>query len=291
VTAPPDLARVERLLGARVLWAEHVEGRGYTHTGRHRAGLVDGRSVFVKSAVDELSAGWLRAENTIYSQVEGEFLPHCLGYDERDGLPLLVLEDLGDAYWPPPWRAGDVEAVIHALEAMAAVPVPHGLHRVPRDEIAPWWREVEREPEPFLSLGMCSRAWLDAHLPELRDAAERAPYDGQHLIHLDVRSDNIALRDGRAILVDWNWACRSNPLLDRAGWCPSLQLEGGPAPEEIAPEPEAGEFAAGLAGLWASRAGLPPPPTATARLREMQAAQLGVALAWACRALGIEAPG
>src|SRR6266511_3199552 len=227
-----DVARVERLVGARVLSAGHVEGRGYTHTGRHRARLDDGRSVFVKAAVDELSAGWLRAEDTVYSQVDGDFLPQCLGYDERDGLPLLVLEDLGDAYWPPPWREGDVEAVLHALDAMAAVPVPHGLHRVPREEIAPWWREVEREPEPFLLLGMCSRVWLDAHLPELRAA-----------------------------------------------------------PEEIAPEPEAGEFAAGLAGLWASRAGLPPPPTATARLREIQAAQLRVALAWACRALGISAPG
>ena len=32
---------------------EVVQGRGYTHTGRHRVVLDDGRSAFVKSAVDD----------------------------------------------------------------------------------------------------------------------------------------------------------------------------------------------------------------------------------------------
>jgi hypothetical protein len=181
--------------------------------------------------------------------------------------------------------------VLRALEELAEKPVPHGLQLKPRDELAGCWHDVERDPEPFLSVGVCSRAWLEAQLPTLLDAAEEAPYEGDALLHLDVRSDNIALRDGVALLVDWNWACAGNPLLDRAAWCPSLQLEGGPAPEEIAPEAEAGAFAAALAGMWAARVGLPPPPTADQRLREAQLAQLSVALPWACRALEIPEPG
>ena len=100
---------IECIVGARVVGLEHVEGRGYTHAGRHRARLDDGRSVFVKSAVDELSAGWLRTEIAVYTTLSGDFLPVFHGWGEREGLPLIVLEDLGDAHWPPPWRDGDID--------------------------------------------------------------------------------------------------------------------------------------------------------------------------------------
>src|SRR3954468_195286 len=184
---------IGQIVGARVVALEHVEGRGYTHAVHRRAFLDDGRTVFVKSAVDELSAGWLRAEIAVYESLHGSFLARFHGQGEHDGLPLLVLEDLGEAHWPPPWRQGDVEAVKDALGEIAATTPPPGLERVPRETLAFEWRDVERDPEPFLALGLCSRAWLDANLPPLRVAAERAPFEGSALLHLDVRSDNIAL--------------------------------------------------------------------------------------------------
>jgi aminoglycoside phosphotransferase (APT) family kinase protein len=282
-------AEIQQIVGARVVSLEHVEGRGYTHAGRHRAFLDDGRTVFVKSAVDELSAGWLRAEIAVYESVRGSFLAQVHGSAERDGLPLLVLEDLGEAHWPPPWRVGDVEAVKDALAEIAATTPPAGLERVPRETLAFEWREVERDPEPFLALGLCSRAWLDANLAHLCEAAERAPFDGSDLLHLDVRSDNIALRDGRAVLVDWNWACAGNALLDVVGWAPSLHVEGGPAPEEVVEGEGVPELAAALAGFFAARAGLPPPSTAP-RVRAVQREQVSVALPWAARALGLPGP-
>jgi hypothetical protein len=283
-------AEIQQIVGARVVSLEHVEGRGYTHAGRHRAFLDDGRTVFVKSAVDELSAGWLRTEISVYESLHGSFLAETRGHAEHEGLPLLVLEDLGEAHWPPPWRDGDVEAVKDALAEIAATPPPTGLERVRREEIAFEWREVERDPEPFLALGLCSRAWLDANLPRLQDAAARAPFEGGELLHLDVRSDNIALRDSRAVLVDWNWACVGNALLDVVAWAPSLHVEGGPAPEDVVEGEGVPEFAAALAGFFASRAGLPPPPTAP-RVRTVQREQLSVALPWAARALGLPEPG
>jgi Ser/Thr protein kinase RdoA (MazF antagonist) len=202
---------------------------------------------------------------------------------------LLVLEDLGDAHWPPPWRNGDVEAVKRALAEIAATLPPPGLERVPRDELAHEWHKVEQDPEPFLATGLCTRDWLAECLPVLRDAAERARFEGRDLLHLDVRSDNIALRDGRAVLVDWNWACAGNALLDVVAWAPSLHVEGGPRPEEVVAGEGVAELAAALAGFWAARVGLPPPATAP-RVRRVQREQLSVALPWACRELGISEP-
>ena len=76
-----------------------------------------------------------------------------------------------------------------------------------------------------------------------------------------------------------------NPDFDLAAWLPSLQLEGGPGPEQILPG--AGGLAAVLAGFFGAAAGLPAPATAP-QVREIQFAQLEVALAWACRELDLE---
>ena len=286
--------RLARLLGADVVATEFVQGRGYTHTGRHRAVLGDGRSVFVKSAVDELSAGWLRLERIVYENVDALFLPRFLAYDEDGGLPVLVLEDLSDAYWPPPWRDGDVEAMRAALEDVAATSAPAGLTPIHAwaSDWAGRWAAVATDPEPLLSTRIESREWLDAHLSAIQEAAAKAPVaDGTSLLHLDVRSDNAALTDRGALLVDWNWASRGNPLVDLVAWAPSLCLETGMRPEQVVEADGVGEIAALIAGVWARGVGLPPPPTAQPRVRELQLAQLRVMLPWACRSLGIPEPG
>jgi aminoglycoside phosphotransferase (APT) family kinase protein len=151
-------------------------------------------------------------------------------------------------------------------------------------------RDRAADAEPLLSTGVCSRAWLRRHLPALREAAERALFAGDDFLHLDVRSDNIALRGGRAILVDWNWASVGNALLDVVAWAPSLHAEGGPPPEDVVGGEGVPELAAALAGYFAARVGLPPPPTAP-RVRVVQRSQLDVALPWACRMLGLPEPG
>lgn len=284
--------RLERLLGARVVSLEPVAGRGYTLTERRRAMLDDGRSVFVKLAVDELTANFLRDEHVVYARVRGAFMPEFLGYDERDGLPLLVLEDLSAARWPPPWTPEDIDALLHTLAVVAATKPPRGVRSIRelRDEWVTRWPRVADDPEPFLSLGLCSRGWLDEYLPVLQAAAERAPVEGDALLHLDVRSDNTALTERGAVLVDWNWASKGNALVDVVAWCPSLCIEGGPLPEHVVDEDGVGEIVALLAGFWAATAGLPPPPTAP-RVREVQTAQLRVCLPWAARALGLPEPG
>jgi hypothetical protein len=273
------------VLGRRPVRLTPVEG-GYTQARRLLVHLDDGSSAFVKLAVDELTAGWLRDEHRIYSSVRGSFLPELLGFEDAGGLSALALEDLSGAHWPPPWPEGSVEAVLRGLDELHAVEPLAGLPRVEEFErLFETWNEVEVDPAPFLSLGLCTSAWLERHLAALKQAAETAPFAGDTLIHLDVRSDNICLRDGHALLVDWNQACLGNIDLDVASWVSSLRAEGGPEPWELLPG-QAG-LAAWVAGFFAARAALPPPETAHPSVRALQLAQLEVALPWAVRELGL----
>ena len=279
---------MSRLLGAEVVAVRRVEG-GYSVAFRAVVELADGRSVFVKAGAEPVTSAFLREELRFYRAVQAPFMPSLVASDDGDP-PLLALEDLSGGRWPPPWDDASIGAVRETLAAVAATPPPDGLApvRAHGDTLLGGWAAIEREPEPFLSLGLCSQDWLERSLPELRAAAERAPIDGAALLHLDVRSDNICLIERGAVLVDWNHACLGNPDLDVAAWLPSLQLEGGPAPETFLPG--AGGFAALLAGFFACRAGLPPPETAP-HVRAIQLAQTRVALPWAVRELGLAEPG
>jgi aminoglycoside phosphotransferase (APT) family kinase protein len=280
------LARVCEAAGQAVEPVAAVH-RGYAHNARWRVRLADGTPAFAKAAVDELTADWLRLERPLYD-LGAPFMPALLGW--ADGArPVLLLEDLTDAHWPPPWRERDVDAVLAALRELSATAPPSGFQPPSARALVAMhgWAEIEADPAPFLALGLCGETWLAGALPALGDASAAAPFEGDALLHLDVRSDNICLRDGRAVLVDWNWVHVGNPLLDVAAWLSSLRVEGGPEPEEVCPE--AGVFAPFFAGFWASVAGLPAPPTAP-RVREVQLAQLRVALPWAARTLDLPPP-
>lgn len=278
--------RVAAAVGRPLRSLRRVQTRGYAMAFHAIAQFEDGSTAFVKAGAEEITSGFLRNELRFYESVEGFFMPHLLGFDAGDP-PLLVLEDLSEGRWPPPWDTAAIASVRESLTAVWATPPPDWVPSVTdeRDRLLGGWADVERDPTPFLSLGLCSSGWLDASLPTLRAAAENAPVEGDALLHLDVRSDNICLTDRGAVLVDWNWVHRGNPDLDLAAWASSLHLEGGPAPEELLPG--AGHLGAALAGFFGARAGLPPPPTAP-KVREVQRAQLAVALAWACRELDLE---
>lgn len=280
--------RVSRLAGAEVRALRPIKGGGYAASFRAVAELADGRTVFVKAGAEEVTSSFLRDEQRVYAALSGPFMPELVGLDDEDP-PLLVLEDLSSGHWPPPWDESSVAAVRKTLAVVAATAAPEWLRpvAVEADWLLGGWAVVRDDPERLLSLGVCSAAWLECSLPLLHDAAEKAPIEGDALLHLDVRSDNICLAERGAVLVDWNWAHRGNPALDLAFWLPSLAHEGGPRPEELLPG--AGELAAVVAGFFASRAGLPPPRTAP-YVRSVQLSQLQVALPWAAKELDIRPP-
>jgi hypothetical protein len=290
----PAAALVERIAhaaGSRPVAWESIPA-GATPNRRWVVKLARGTTAFVKAAVDGRTAEWLRDEYRVYSQVRRAFIPELIGWDDDGRLPLLVIEDLSHAFWPPPWSETTIDTVRSGLREVRNTRPPAGLPRL--DEAwprwaGPGWQAVAADPGPFLSLEMCSPAWLDAALPTLMEAAADAVLAGDALVHFDVRSDNLCISRGRAVFVDWNWASIGNPVADVVAWLPSLHAEGGPPPDELAPD-GAAELAALLAGYWAANAGLPPIPRAR-RVRPLQLAQLQVALPWTARCLGLPPPG
>jgi hypothetical protein len=266
--------------------------------------LANGDSLFLKAAVDANTTKWLRREHLVYSQLRAPFMPQLRGWHD-DEFPVLLLEDLSACHWPPPWTAQHIDAVCEALHQLAATPVSSVLQStLPRMEdcvqgkaALPGWKEVEQNPGPFLSLNIASSAWLEVVLPTLREAADAVPLQGSSLVHNDVRGDNLCLRNGRAILVDWNWTRIGNGFFDVAGWLPSLHADGGPLPEAVLnrgtfqhiAQGERAGYAAFLAGYFASQAGLPPIP-GVPRVRPLQLQQLSSALPWALRALQLPQP-
>lgn len=260
---PRIAAAIERVTQLTPVSWMPVE-RGYTAAKRGLVSLSDGRRVFVKVGTEELSIEWLRSEHEAYLVVDREFHPEFVGWDDDGDLPVLVLEDVSDGFTVPPWTVETVAAVRGLLERLGTAPAPPGWPRLTDYGLhETGWPAVAGDPMPFLALGVCSETWLDAHLAALTHAGAELDLDGESLVHFDVRSDNLCFSEGRALLVDWNSSCAGHPLVDLAGWLPSLALEGGPKPHEVFPvHPDTAGLASLMAGFFAARAGLPPPPTA-----------------------------
>ena len=280
-------AELEAAAGAAPVERRRGRSGGYgTNSAHWCVELADGRRAFVKVALDDTAAEWLRDEHRVYSAVEAPFIPELVGWHDGEQT-LLAIADLSDAHWPPPWAPGQIDAVRAALDELHATPPPDLSPIAAEREWLNGWELVAVDSEPLLSTGLCSPPWLKVALPSLLETGRTCVLAGEAFLHLDVRSDNLCVQEGRAVLVDWNLAHVGNPLLDMVGWLPSLKLEGGPDPWDLVPDSQG--FAALLAGYFASRAGLPPPATAP-RVREFQRRQAEIALPWAARELGLPPP-
>jgi hypothetical protein len=277
--------RIEAVAGKTVMEIRRIGiGRGYTPALRLLVSFWDGASAFAKVGTTPLTSGWLRQERHVYETLTGPFMARYFGWDDDETNPILLIEDLSQGYWPPPWNDSQIRTVLDSLPAMWNSSFPNAPQLADLTWVFNGWRQVAENPEPFLSLQMASRAWLDAALPTLLAIDSGAVAQGESLLHLDLRSDNICLVANQAIFVDWNLVCVGNPNLDLGAWLPSLEAEGGPPPETILPG--AGEIAGILSGFFACRAGLPIIPDAP-RVRRIQLVQLKTALPWAVRALGL----
>jgi hypothetical protein len=259
---------------------------GYTLAERAIVTLADDSRVFVKAAVDETTASDLREEHRIYSGVTGSFMPEVQGWHDDGERPVLVLEDLSAAHWPPPWSTERIEAMLEAFDELHRVEPPASLIRLSdTPEEFEGWRRVAADPEPFLALGLASPKWLERALPELVEAESRIELEGDALLHMDNYGENICFHEGSAKLVDWSAAAVGPPLLDLATWVTSLYAEGGPPPWELLPGES--ELASAFTGVWAHVAGQPPPPWAPG-VRSAQRTILAAALKWTTHELGLD---
>lgn len=252
---------------------------GYTEAERWIVTLADGRTVFAKAAVDALTAGWLKSESRIYTQVQASYLAKLLAFEDRGEIPILLLEDLSLGDWPPPWNEGRVQKVMDTLEAIASTPLPSGLPSMEEafGNSMGGWRRVQADPLGLLGLGLCSAQWLEEVLPLFIEAEERCDLGGDRLVQADIRSDNLCFIGDRTVVVDWNHACVGNPKLDLIGWLPTLYFEGGPAPWEVNTQ-EKGLISL-LSGYYASSA-YKPEPRLGSTIRQLQLKCLTASLPW-----------
>jgi thiamine kinase-like enzyme len=287
-----DVARAARALRVTPVGWRPVARGGQTAASRWVATLPDGTTRFVKIAHTDDTASWIRDEHLFYALAgHRAYLPAFHGWRDDGIRPVLVLEDLSEATWPPPWTNDRVQAVLRCLREVAESEPPPDL---PDARNSQWaldaWPEVAADPEPLLRLGLCSPRWLEQHLDRLSAASAAARFEGDRLLHFDVRSDNLCLRQGRAVLIDWNFACLGNPVFDVAAWLPSLHAEGGPAPEHVLePTEEVACIASLLAGNFAWR-GAQADIVEAPHVRPLQRRQAATALPWAARALGLPPP-
>ena len=265
-----DIARIGDLAGQRAVGFRRAI-RGYTPAERWIVALADGSSVFAKIGVDRLTSDSLRTEQRVYAALQGEFMPRVRAWDDGER-PLLLLEDLSDCRWPPPWDAAGVDRVLAALASLPAADPGAALPplSVADPDLAGSWRRVAAAPAQRFGADRRGRA----------RAARRA------VSRPSGRAQRQPLLPRRARTAGglWNLAVLAHPDVDIAFWLPSLHAEGGPAPEEILPA--AAPLAAVISGFFAERAGKPPIPTAPG-VRRVQREQLRTALPWAARALGL----
>jgi hypothetical protein len=275
-------SRVERLIGAKVESYRRVEG-GYTPALRLLCRTA-GAGFFAKIGTTPETSKSLSREIRIYHSLAGDFMPRLLAAEDHESEPILVIEDLSTQHWAPPWDERQVELTLAQIDTLHKTPASLETYAEVHGSLDANWRAVEADPGPFLALGMAGAGWLEAALPTLIRHEEGCPTAGDSLTHCDLRSDNICVTAERAVFVDWNLACLSNPRLDLGFWLPSLAYEGGPEPEKILPD--APEVAARVSGFFAARAGLPQISYAP-RVRMVQRRQLATALPWAVRALDL----
>src|SRR5262245_7493254 len=112
---------VTRIADARPLAWERVVGGGYTRLPKWRVRLAGGSSLFVKEGPVEDAE--LRLESAVYEGVRGSFLPRFVGATEEERRRVLVLEDLSEAVWPPPYPAATWQ-LFEAIDAAAATAPP-----------------------------------------------------------------------------------------------------------------------------------------------------------------------
>jgi hypothetical protein len=274
------LERIQKLMASLpVEWRTLRKGHTAAETWLMR--FESGKTAFVKHATDVQTASWLKSERAVYEAVQGDFLPDLLGWDGGD-FPILILEDLSDAGTVPPWTEEAIERVFALLEVLARTKLPDTFRPLTGyPEPFDGWRQIAKDPAPFLQLGLVSPRWLDTALPTLLHAEAAADLTGDSLVHTDLRSDNIFFHRNLTMLIDWNWACRGNPKFDLVSWLPSLHTEGGPPPWEFTVnEPN---LIALQAGYLAHRVASPPHDNES--IQRLQERQLRSALPWATKAL------
>ena len=304
----PDAAgsELEGWLGSAVTTAESQAG-GFSPGIAARIRTAGGDRYFVKAVgprPNRDSPGMHRREAQIVAAMpEGVAVPRLLWShdDEESGWVILLFRDIEGRHPEMPWRSDELDRVIDGIaklhDALTPSPLPVSLAGSARRAFQRGingWRQLAEGPLADLDR---LDAWSRRNLDRLVELESRAPdaVDGDTLLHLDVRADNILLAEGKVWLFDWASACVGASWVDAVGFAPSVAMQGGPPPEQVIARHPAARSAdpASITAAVTSVAGyfthgaLQPPPPGLPTLREFQAAQGAVAREWIAQRAGL----
>ena len=281
-------AAVAQSTGATPTSWRHVVA-GYTHAEKWLVELDD-RTAFVKASANEVARGQVEREVAIIDAVAAPYMPRAYGSARVGEWAVLVLEDLSDAEWPPPYPDRG-EALLETVAQVASTLPPSGLHRRPEGRPhGTYWQRIAADPAPVLANGSFSEAWLEGAQPVLDAAESRATLSGDDLIHDDVWAGNVCYAERGALLIDWPSASIGDRRIDLAYAVLSIRASGA-EPQRI-DFPDEAAYAALLAGANAYQASQPVNPLIAhgEALRDGWLFDLDYALVWACELLDLPPP-
>ena len=297
---------VERWLGGSVVSAV-TQPTGFSPGVAARLTTDDGRRVFVKAVGPEPNA-----ETPAMHRRESRIVP-ALSYvapaprlmwshDEGEGgWVAMVFEDVDGRHPIRPWRTDELRCVVAAMEELSRLltpsPVPVAFagraSEVFATEIRGWRRLRDEHPSRIARIDGLSRRHLST-LVSVEDTVTEM-LEGDTLLHMDIRADNILLTPERVWFVDWPHACIGPAWLDIVAFAPSVTMQGGPSPEEVismnsaclaADSTAITAAVVALAGYFTHKAVQPPPP-GLPTVRAFQGAQGIVAREWAAQRMGL----
>ena len=246
-------AAIEEVCGAPVAEARTQPG-GFSPGVAARLRCADGTRSFVKAVSAEAnpqSPRLHRREGQNLAALDPVIVarqlpvPRLRGMVDLDPWVALVLDDVDGR--PPglPWRAGDLQQVLAALDRLAGAltPAPITVRSIAEMYARAFtgWRALA---------GSAGKdrldPWSRAHLDELAalEPAWAVHSAGDTLLHTDVRADNLLLTaDGEVVVVDWPHACRGSAFVELVLFAPSVAMQGGPGLAELLGMSRAGQRA------------------------------------------------
>jgi hypothetical protein len=248
------LAAVTKASRAPATSWEHVVA-GHTHAEKWLVAFEDGSTAFVKAGIDETARAQIEREASVLESVEAAYMPRLYAAENVDGWSVLVLEDLSDGAWPPPYPDRGA-ALLEAVANVAETPPPQGLRRRPEGRpLGTYWQRIAADPDPVLAHGLFSASWLERALPLLDATESSAELAGDDFLHDDVWAGNVCYTERGAVLIDWASATVGDRRIDLAYALLSIRSSGVGPPRVDFPQEAA--YAALLAGANAYQAGQP----------------------------------